>query len=160
MGARIRTRRAEMGLTQAQLAERANVSLRIVGSWERDELTGEGISDANLRALSDVLRVAPDFLLGLELEPAILESPEARYLQEHDRSAHTVFIGLSRLINENTRALNEQGEVADRRLVEVLGLLASLQRTVGELSEELERLRAHVSDGRSESGTRGRRDRP
>lgn len=120
MGARIRARRNVLGLGQRHIAERLNVSVRTVGAWERDETA---VSASNLQALADYLQTSVPFLQGLEPEPELLQGPEARYLEETDRVAHAIFIGLSKqnlelragvaALSASVAALH--GEIADLR---------------------------------------------
>lgn len=61
IGATIRARRTEAGLTQAELAERLNVSAQSVSHWER----GETLPDiATLPDLACILNCPVDVLLG------------------------------------------------------------------------------------------------
>ncbi|MBQ3485372.1 MAG: helix-turn-helix transcriptional regulator [Clostridia bacterium] len=61
IGATIRTRRTEASLTQAELAERPNVSAQSVSHWER----GESLPDiATLPDLACILGCPVDMLLG------------------------------------------------------------------------------------------------
>ena len=69
IGDRIKQKRKELGLTQAELGEKLNITDRAVSKWEQ----GEG--DPNLSIIPDiakVLGVSLDYLLlGKEEEPAI-----------------------------------------------------------------------------------------
>ena len=69
IGNRIKLKRKELGLTQAELGEKLNITDRAVSKWEQ----GEG--DPNLSIIPDiakVLGVSLDYLLlGKEEEPAI-----------------------------------------------------------------------------------------
>ncbi|MBQ2953918.1 MAG: helix-turn-helix transcriptional regulator [Clostridia bacterium] len=61
IGATIRARRTEAGLTQAELAERLNVSAQSVSHWER----GETLPDiSTLPDLACILGCSVDMLLG------------------------------------------------------------------------------------------------
>ena len=69
IGNRIKLKRKELGLTQAELGEKLNITDRAVSKWEQ----GEG--DPNLSIIPDIakiLGVSLDYLLlGKEEEPAI-----------------------------------------------------------------------------------------
>lgn len=67
LGTAIRTRRLEAGLTQAELAERLNVSAQSVSHWERGETTPD---ITLLPDLACILSTSVDMLLG---------SPGSRY---------------------------------------------------------------------------------
>jgi transcriptional regulator with XRE-family HTH domain len=63
LGLRIRQRREELGLTQAELGERCGLHRTFIGSVERGE---RNVSTLNLRLLAKVLRVSlADLLNGL-----------------------------------------------------------------------------------------------
>ena len=62
LGNRVRIRRSLLGITQAQLAERINVSTSYIGHIER----GSRILSVNvLAALCTALQTSADFLLGI-----------------------------------------------------------------------------------------------
>lgn len=69
IGDRIKQKRRKLGLTQAELGEKLNITDRAVSKWEQ----GEG--DPNLSIIPDIakiLGVSLDYLLlGKEEEPAI-----------------------------------------------------------------------------------------
>lgn len=54
LGTRIKQARNELGLSQQAFAERVGVSLRTVGTWERNE---GRIPDTKIRRVEDVLQV-------------------------------------------------------------------------------------------------------
>jgi len=132
MGGRIRSRREQLGLKQADIARAVHVSTRTAGAWERNEVT---ISSQHLTVLAEYLQTTPDFLQGLE--PNAETALEGRYLEIHDRAVHQAFLGLSRQIT----GLREAGQ---ERLAAVLAVLEDVQQAMQEMSAELERLRGLV----------------
>ncbi len=75
IGERIKNRRKELGLTQAELGERLQVTDRAVSKWEQNE----GNPDMSIIAsLADVLGVSLDYLImGKEIETISLEDMDA-----------------------------------------------------------------------------------
>lgn len=61
LGFRVRERRAELGLTQAELAERCDLHRTFIGSVERGE---RNLSVLNLRLIAKALRVDPAELIA------------------------------------------------------------------------------------------------
>ena len=70
IGDRIKSKRKELGLTQAELGEKLNVTDRAVSKWEQNE----GNPDMSIIAdLADILGVSLDYLItGKEDNPYIL----------------------------------------------------------------------------------------
>ena len=60
IGARINSRRKELGLTQEQLAERMEVSIQMISNLE---LGKKAIRPENLVKLCDVLNISADYIL-------------------------------------------------------------------------------------------------
>jgi len=71
IGEMIAKKRAELSLSQEELAEKLCVSRSAVAKWE----TGKGTPDVeNLKALAALFQISVDELLGVELredEPAV-----------------------------------------------------------------------------------------
>ena len=76
IGDRIKKRRKELGLTQAELGEKLQVTDRAVSKWEQNE----GNPDMSIIAsLADVLGVSLDYLImGKEVETISLEDMDAQ----------------------------------------------------------------------------------
>ena len=81
MGARLKTLRLAAGWTQAELAERAGVSLSTLKLLEQ---TGKG-SLQRLAKIAVALNVDAE-LRGLFVEPGVLQSGEAVYRMERKRA--------------------------------------------------------------------------
>lgn len=65
-GNRVRTRREDLGLTQQELADRVNVSLKTLQNWDRGVNTPKQIKD--LLSLCNQLHCDPDYLLLRDLD--------------------------------------------------------------------------------------------
>ena len=76
IGDRIKKRRKELGLTQAELGEKLQVTDRAVSKWEQNE----GNPDMSIIAsLADILGVSLDYLImGKETETIPLEDMDAQ----------------------------------------------------------------------------------
>jgi transcriptional regulator with XRE-family HTH domain len=79
-GGRLKKLREEAGLTQRELAERAEVSLSIVFQIEQGAKKDPRIS--TLVALAEALGVSVDELVGRETEPPEPEPPKKRRPQK------------------------------------------------------------------------------
>lgn len=63
IGERIRKKRKEQKLTQAELAKQVNVSSQVISNWERGYTTPDS---EDVRNLAKALDVTTDFLHGLD----------------------------------------------------------------------------------------------
>ncbi len=83
LGRRVRKQRSQLGWTQAQLAEKVNVSTSFIGHVER------GTRKASLEtlvSLANTLNVSLDYLLSGSLEQSII-GPMPQSLSSHQRVA-------------------------------------------------------------------------
>ena len=83
IGERIRTKRKELGLTQAELGEKLGVTDRAVSKWEQDE----GNPDISIVAnLATILQVSIDYLLTgiVTAEKIIIKSPKEILFETDD----------------------------------------------------------------------------
>ncbi len=69
MGARILSRRKELGLTQEKAAEKAGLTIQTISSAERG---AKALRPENIVRISEVLQVTPDYLLlGTEVHDSL-----------------------------------------------------------------------------------------
>ena len=71
LGTRIRLKRKEMGITQAEMAERCGVSVPFIGHIERGS---RAPSMESFLVICRVLHVTPDFLLQDYIEFEVMEN--------------------------------------------------------------------------------------
>ena len=71
LGTRIRLKRKEMGITQAEMAERCGVSVPFIGHIERGS---RAPSMESFLGICRVLHVTPDFLLQDYIEFEVMEN--------------------------------------------------------------------------------------
>ena len=71
LGTRIRLKRKEMGITQAEMAERCDVSVPFIGHIERGS---RAPSMESFLEICRVLHVTPDFLLQDYIEFEVMEN--------------------------------------------------------------------------------------
>ena len=79
IGEKIRDRRIDMKLTQTELAERVEVSLRTINKYEKDVVKPHAL---NLRRLCAVLGVSEAYLTNPEIEDVTYGLEEAPYVNE------------------------------------------------------------------------------
>ncbi|WP_424349222.1 helix-turn-helix domain-containing protein [Latilactobacillus sp. 5-91] len=77
---RLKTLRNEHSWTQADLAQRINVSPKTIGTWERG--TREPPIET-ITKLSDIFEVSSDYLLGKTENKSISKTKEAEITDEH-----------------------------------------------------------------------------
>ena len=77
IGTKIKDRRIDMGLTQTELAERVEVSLRTISKYEKDAVTPHAL---NLRKLCAVLGVSEAYLTNPEIDDVTYGLEEAPYV--------------------------------------------------------------------------------
>ena len=79
IGEKIRDRRIDMKLTQTELAERVEVSLRTINKYEKDVVKPHAL---NLRRLCAVLGVSEAYLTNPEIDDVTYGLEEAPYVNE------------------------------------------------------------------------------
>ena len=77
IGEKIRDRRIEMELTQTELAEKVEVSLRTISKYEKDVVKPHAL---NLRKLCTVLGVSEAYLTNPDIEDVTYGLDEAPYV--------------------------------------------------------------------------------
>lgn len=128
--ARIRTRRLELGLTLAEVAERAGLSLPYVANLERGR--GNPTVDA-LRKLAAALETPPGRLLGSEDDVSL--DPTDLALASMPRSL-LQFSRTDRFAAEIQRLARNQGRpVEELRRQVLVGMASAPRRSQGEPTE-------------------------
>lgn len=75
LGERIASARLQAGLTQTDLATRADVSQRVIAYWEREAVS---IRPEQVQALADALNISADDLLGRQAAKTRGNGPVSR----------------------------------------------------------------------------------
>ena len=82
---RIKTRRAELQLTQKDIADRLKVTYQTISKYER----GINIPDAEtLKSLSDILQCSTDYLVGKT------DSPTVQVIEYNDKELGRIEVGM------------------------------------------------------------------
>lgn len=97
IGEKVRVKRAEKGMTQAELAKAAKITQATVSRLESDEVTQ--LKSDKLRSLANALGVSVDFLIG--------ERPQMGFDETlaHDEKAKVIFRGFEKLSEERRQEL-------------------------------------------------------
>jgi len=99
---KVRVKRQELRLTQAELAKKARLTQATVSRIESGEV--KELKSEAVRRLAKALQVSVDYLVGERLKPEFNEA------LEHDESAKTIFRGYEQLSTERRKELREYVE--------------------------------------------------
>lgn len=105
LGNRISELRKSHSMTQANLADKMNVSLSTVASWESDR---RAVSNDDLISLANLFGVTTDYLLGVNGTPKWATEKDVTDLKKYLSGDQSFYYGGDKLTEEE----NEQLKVA------------------------------------------------